>query len=102
MQTVARTPSDKSIVSVCAAARIEKNVARDVRIALGSVSETAVRASAAEQALEGQLLSDALIEDAARAATLGLTPRGDFRGSVEYRKEMAVVLTRRALKELIA
>lgn len=102
LQTVARTPSDKPIVCVCAAARIEKNVARNVRIALGGAADTALRAGAAERALEGQPLSDALIEDAARAATLGLTPRGDFRGSVEYRKEMAVVLTRRALKELIA
>jgi CO/xanthine dehydrogenase FAD-binding subunit len=41
-----------------------------------------------------------VIEDAARAAAQGLSPRSDFRGSVEYRKEMAVVLTRRAVKEL--
>jgi carbon-monoxide dehydrogenase medium subunit len=101
LQTVARTPSDKPIVSVCAAARIDKNLVRDVRVALGGVAETAVRASAVEQALEGQALTDTLIENAARAAALGLTPRGDFRGSVEYRKEIAVVLTRRALKELM-
>lgn len=102
LQTVARTPSDKPIVGVCAAARIEKSIARDVCIALGGMAETAVRVSAVEQALEGQALSDTLIENAARASALGLTPRSDFRGSVEYRKEMAVVLTRRALKELMS
>jgi carbon-monoxide dehydrogenase medium subunit len=116
LQTVERTPRDKPIVSVCAAARIEilrgvyteqseraqnDKVARDVRIALGGVGETAVRASAAEQALEGQTLSDAVIESAARTAAEGLTPRGDVRGSAEYRQEMAVVLTRRAVKELM-
>ena len=101
LQTVARTPSDKPIVSVCAAARIENGIARDVRIALGGVDEIAVRASAAEKALEGQALSDAVVEKAARLAREGLSPHGDFRGSTEYRKEMAVVLTRRAVKAFI-
>ena len=108
LQTVARTPSDKPIVSVCAAARIEQGVARDVRIALGGVAETAVRAADTEKQLEGKSLSDSAIESAAQLAANGLSPRGDpsttlrtsFRGSVEYRKEMAVVLTRRAVKEL--
>jgi len=115
LQTVARTPSDKPIVSVCAAARIDHGVARDVRLALGGVAEIAVRAVSVEKELEGKALSDALIERAARAAGPGLAPRGDpsteftlrneglrtsARGSAEYRKEMAVVLTRRAVKEL--
>lgn len=99
LQTVARTPRDKPIVSVCASARIENGMAREVQIALGGVGETAVRASVAERALEGQSLDDAVIERAARAATEGLSPHSDFRGSAEYRQEMAIVLTRRALKE---
>jgi CO/xanthine dehydrogenase FAD-binding subunit len=117
LQTVARTPSDKPIVSVVASARIEilrgvyteqgeraqnDKVARDVRIVLGGVGKIAVRASESEQMLEGQSLNDALIEKAGALATEGLSPRGDFRGSVEYRKAMAIVLTRRALKELVA
>ncbi len=109
LQTVARTPSDKPIVSVVASARIEilrsaqnDKVARDVRIALGGVAEYAVRTSATEKVLEGQRLNDALIESAVKSLGEGLSPRGDFRGSAEYRKEMAAVLTRRALKELIA
>ena len=108
LQTVPRTSSDKPIVSVCAAARIERNSARNVRVTLGGVAETAVRAVDAEKALEGKSLSDSAIENAAQLAAIGLSPRGDpsttlrtsFRGSVEYRKEMAVVLTRRAVKEL--
>ena len=106
LQTVARTPSDKPIVSVVASAQILRSaqndkVARDVRIALGGVGDIALRASAAEKALEGQTLNDAVIENAAHAAAEGLSPRGDFRGSAKYRKEMAVVLTRRAVGELI-
>ncbi|MEW5721051.1 MAG: FAD binding domain-containing protein, partial [Chloroflexota bacterium] len=102
LQTVARTPSDKPIVCVVASARIESGIARVVRIALGGVGEVAMRASAAEQALEGQMLNDAVIENTARAASQDLSPCGDFRGSAEYRQAMAVVLTRRAVKELRA
>lgn len=105
LETVARTPSDKPIVSVCACAEILRSaqndrVARDVRIALGGVAESAVRAARAEKELEGKRLSDEEIEKAAALASQGLSPRGDYRGSVVYRKEMAVVLTRRAVKEL--
>ena len=110
LQTVARTPSDKPIVSVGVSAQINNGVARDVRIALGGVGEIAVRANAAEKILEGQSLNDRLIDNAVGAIHPGtahqgespLQPRGDFRGSAEYRKEMAIVLTRRAIKELMA
>jgi carbon-monoxide dehydrogenase medium subunit len=52
--------------------------------------------------LEGQALSTASVEHAAALAGQQLSPTGDFRGSAEYRKEMAIVLTRRALMELAA
>lgn len=107
LHIVARTPSDKPIVSVIASAQILRSaqnnqVAREVRIALGGVGEIVLRASAAEKILEGQALTEASIEQAANLAAQGLSPRGDFRGSAEYRKEMAIVLTRRAMKELSA
>lgn len=101
LQTVSRTPRDKPIVSVVAAARIENGIARAVRIALGGVGETALRAHAVERALEGQTLNEARVAEAAKLAREGLSPHGDFRGSAEYRQEMAVTLTRRALKELM-
>ncbi len=114
LETVARTPRDKPIVSVCAAARIENEVLHDVRIALGGVAWSAVRAGKAERDLENKGLGDAVtpalhrtqrgasVQEAAFRAEEGLSPRGDYRGSVEYRKEMAVVLTRRAVRELAA
>ena len=101
LETVARTPRDKPIVSACVAARIEKNAARDVRIALGGVAWSAVRAKSVESELEGKVLSDESIERAVSAIHESpLQPRGDFRGSLEYRREMATVLTRRAAKAI--
>jgi CO/xanthine dehydrogenase FAD-binding subunit len=88
-------------VSVIASAQIENQVAHNVRIALGGVGEIAMRAIAVEKMLEAQMVNDALIETAARLAANDLSPRGDFRGSAEYRREMAMVLTRRAVREWI-
>ena len=100
LQTVARTPRDKPIVCAGAAARIENGIAREVRVALGGVASSAVRAGDAEKELEGKKLAAVVIESAARRAANGLKPRGDFRGSVEYRNAMAVVLAQRAMEAL--
>jgi probable selenate reductase FAD-binding subunit len=99
---IGRTPRDRPIL--CAVARLElaKGVAGNVRLALGGVAPVPVRANAAEQLLERKKLSDAEIEAAAEQAATGLTPTGDFRGSAEYRREMARVLARRALSEASA
>jgi aerobic carbon-monoxide dehydrogenase medium subunit len=101
LETVARTPADKPIVAVCASLRLDGHTARDVRIALGGVADVALRAKSMESELEGKKLDDAAVENAAHLASQGLVPRGDYRGSVEYRKEMVVVLARRAVKALM-
>jgi probable selenate reductase FAD-binding subunit len=99
---VGRTPRDRPIL--CAVARLElaKGVAGNVRLALGGVAPVPVRANAAEQLLERKKITDAGIEIAAEKVAAGLTPEGDFRGSAEYRLEMACVLARRALSEASA
>ncbi len=102
LQTVARTPSDKPIVSVVVSARIVNGILRDARIALGGIEEYAIRAESGEIELEGRVSNPQLIDKAASSAARGLLPRSDYRGSAEYRKEMASVLTRRAVKELLA
>ena len=102
LQIVARTPSDKPIVSVCAIAYIDSGMVRLSRIALGGIAETAVRITDAEKEIQGKGLSESVIEKSVEViGRSSLQPRGDYRGSTEYRKEMATVLARRALKELI-
>lgn len=69
------------------------------RIALGSVAPTVFRAKEAEAILEGEALTDELIEAAARAAADACRPIDDLRASAEYRSHTAHVLTRRLLRQ---
>jgi CO/xanthine dehydrogenase FAD-binding subunit len=101
IETVARTPRDKAIVAVCAVLALEQDQVRGAGLALGGVAETAVRARQAERALAGETLDEQVIGRAANLVTQGLLPTGDFRGSSEYRREMARVLAARALRALL-
>jgi CO/xanthine dehydrogenase FAD-binding subunit len=95
-EAVARTPSDEPIV--CAVARVvtaDEKVA-SVALALGGVAQTAIRAGDVEAALTGKPATTESIE-AALGALDALEPPADFRGSSEYRREMAKVTARRAL-----
>ncbi|MEQ5843587.1 xanthine dehydrogenase family protein subunit M [Paraburkholderia acidicola] len=57
-----------ALVSVAAALQLDGTTVRSARIALGGVAHKPWRATAAEQHLIGQPLSDALLHDAAAAA----------------------------------
>lgn len=98
LETVGRTPRDKPIVSVCAALEIENGSVRAGGVALGGVDVAVVRAVEAEHLLLNARVTDDLIERAVTVAVHVLTPPSDFRGSATYRREMARVLTRRALR----
>ena len=67
-------------------------------IGLTSAGPTPVKATAAEAWLAGKRLDDATIAQAARLAAEAATPSADRRGTVEYKREMARVLTARALR----
>jgi carbon-monoxide dehydrogenase medium subunit len=71
-------------------------------IGLTNAGMTPVRASAAEKFLQGKRPDVAVIAQAARLAADAADPSPDRRGSVEYKKEMARVLTTRALKRALS
>jgi CO/xanthine dehydrogenase FAD-binding subunit len=71
------------------------------RIALASVAPTPLRAVAAEQILIGQSPSKDIVEQAAQCAARTCTPISDTRGSIDYRRQLVAVLTKRALGECL-
>lgn len=72
----------------------------EIRIALGSVAPTPVRARKAEKFLKGKKLSNEVIHEACKIASTEVSPIDDVRASKEYRLEMVKVLIGRGLREL--
>jgi carbon-monoxide dehydrogenase medium subunit len=72
----------------------------DIRIALGAVSPTPMRAKEAEEIVRGQKPDAGLIEKVAAAAAGSCFPINDHRASAEYRMEMVKVLTGQAISNL--
>src|SRR5262245_27085803 len=99
-----RTADDYATVSAAAVLTLDKNRKNiaDVRIALGSVGVTPIRATDAEAVLRGQpLKADAFAEAGEKAKGMD-DPVSDFRGSAGYKKDMAAVFVRRALEKALA
>ncbi|MFP5365106.1 MAG: FAD binding domain-containing protein [Thermoleophilia bacterium] len=97
-----RRSEDWAMVGVSALVKANDGVCEDVRIGLTHMGSTPLRASAAEDALRGQPLDDERIAAAAALAAEGTSPLGDLNASPEYKRHLAQVLTRRALKTAAA
>lgn len=96
-----RSAVDLATVGVAVIMALESGgVCRDIKIVLGAVAPTPMRAKKAEGVLRGKKVEAALIEKAAQAASAEAQPITDVRASAEYRKEMVKVFTRRALEQV--
>src|SRR3972149_4283985 len=96
-----RTADDYATVSVAALAETEDGTCRRLKVALGAAGPTPVHATAVEQALNGQRISPEAVRLAAEAVAAQVDPLDDFRGSSEYKRDMAVVFTRRAVERVL-
>lgn len=71
-----------------------------IRIALGAVAPTPIRAKGAERVLMGQRITHDLIGKAAEEAMDEANPISDIRASARYRKQMIGVLVRKMVSDL--
>ena len=94
-----REMMDLAYIGVAVALVLNGNQKRceKVRIALGAVSPTPMRARRAEAVLEKQILTEELAEKAGAEAAAESKPISDVRSSADYRREMVCVNTKRAL-----
>jgi carbon-monoxide dehydrogenase medium subunit len=96
-----RKVGDYAISAVGVQLTISGGICTAARIGLTNVSETAMRARNAEAALIGKALSDGVIEAAGAAAGAECDPTPDLRGSIEYKRDITRVLTKRAIRSAI-
>jgi len=92
-----RRELDIAVVGVASQLTLRDGVCARARIALAAVAPTPVRATAAEQSLEGQPVTPERIERAAALAVDAARPISDQRGSADFRRHLVRVLTRRTL-----
>lgn len=97
-----RRELDIAVVGVASQLTLSNGVCSKARIALAAVAPTPVRATAAEQALEGQPVTPEAIERAAELAVGVAKPISDQRGSADYRLHLVRVLTGRTLRTALA
>ena len=97
-----RPALDISTIAIALAAqRDAQGRLHGVRLALGAVAPTPVRARGAETLLEGQVLDDALALQAAQCAADEITPIDDVRASAWYRRELVRNMTQRMLSDVV-
>lgn len=104
IQEVARRSGDFALAGAVASVTLDGDGSCSAaRIALFGVAPTPVRAHQAEQMLLGQPPADDLLARAGNTAASEIPdPISDVHASAEYRREVAGVLTRRALSEAVA
>lgn len=93
---------DYATVAVAVVLKLKDgNTCEEIRIGLGALGPTPLRAPKTEKALQGQKLTDKVIADAAALVRDEVDPLDDIRGSSGYKREMARVWTERAIKSLL-
>jgi len=96
-EVVGRSPKDKPIVCAAAYVEMDEGLPNVVRVAVGGAHGQPTRLHKAEHICTGQFLTSDKVSEALKPALADLTPIADFRGSIDYRLDMAAVLARRAI-----
>ncbi len=97
LRFIPRTEMDIAVAGAAVSLTLDsRGVCRNARIAIGAVAPTAILVPAAEDILVGERISDEVLAGVAQAASDAASPISDRRGTVEFRRHVVGVLTKRA------
>jgi CO/xanthine dehydrogenase FAD-binding subunit len=91
-----------AVASVAARVTLDGDHVADAAIALSAVAPVPALVSGAAELMRGQEPDEELIERAAAMAAEAAQPISDLRGSADYRRELVLVLARRALTQALS
>ena len=91
-----------SVLNLAVVVTLVADRVQHVRIALGCLAPTVVRAHSAERFLHGRTLDAAICAEAGKLALNDIAPIGDLRGSAAYRRTALANLLADALQRLAA
>jgi carbon-monoxide dehydrogenase medium subunit len=101
-EKVERRAGDWAIAAASAAVWIDGGTIADAGIALSAVGLTTIHLSRAEELLRGKAPSEELFAQAGEIASADCSPGADGRGPIDYKRHLAGVLTKRALRRAAA
>ena len=101
-EKVERRAGDWAIAAASAAVWVDGGKIVDAGVALSAVGPTTIHATRAEELLRGAAPSAQLFEQAGEIASEDCSPVPDGRGPVDYKRHLAGVLTKRALRRASA
>ena len=91
-----------SKVVIAVNSRIEGQTVKSIRIGLGSVAPTVIRAIKAEEFLNGHILNEDSLNNAANLLKEEISPIDDIRSTAHYRKTVSGNIFRRLLLSRLA
>ena len=97
-----RRAGDFALAAALAAYRVEDGKIVEPRLAVGGAESNPRRIAEAERALAGAEPGDKAFRAAAAAATAAIDPLEDITTSAEYRRDLVLAVTRRALERAAA
>jgi aerobic carbon-monoxide dehydrogenase medium subunit len=101
-EKVERRAGDWAIAAASAALWVDGGTITDAGVALSAVGPTTIHVSRAEELLRGKAASEELFEQAGEIASEDCAPLPDGRGPVDYKRHLAGVLVKRALRRAAA
>lgn len=94
----ARRHGDYALAAVVATMKRHEGRARNVRVAVMGVGDTAARLPGVEAAMEGAVVDEDVIAIAVERLRADIEPNGDLNGSADYRRHLAGVLAARVFR----
>lgn len=98
---VGRVSEDLAKVNCAVKVTVVEGRCEDIKIALGAVAPTAVRAKKVEEAIKGEELSVRNIATAASLVGEDCCPITDVRSDIDYRRHLSKILVERLINEAV-
>ncbi len=98
MRFIPRNEMDIAVAGAGTSVVLEDGVIKSARVALAAVAPTPLFVSAVNDAIAGKPANEETLAEAGQIAKDAASPITDMRGTIEYRKHLCDVLTRRSLQ----
>ncbi len=99
---IGRVSQDIAIANAAALVTMENKVCKRCRLAVGAVAPVPLRLKGIEEKIEGEEITDDLLQEVEKMVCDAVSPITDVRATKEYRRTVSGVLVKRAIAQAVA